>query len=157
VTTSRIDRTSLRTDVGRRAAVARRAIGEQVLRLRSDAGISQSRLGRAAGVDQGYVSRLEAGLVEPSIAVLVAVGDVLGADLSTRLYPTTGPRIHDDSQAAMVQTVISAAHPRWKRLVEVPVRRPARGSIDVVIADPDAGEIVAIEVQSDLHRLEQQV
>lgn len=155
--TNRIDRTSLQTDVGRRASSARRAIGEQVLRLRSDAGISQSRLGRAAGVDQGYVSRLEAGLVEPSIAVMVAIGDVLGADLSIRLYPTTGPRIPDDSQAAMAQTLISAAHPRWKRLVEVAVRRPARGSIDIVFADPETGEIVATEIQSDLRRLEQQV
>jgi transcriptional regulator with XRE-family HTH domain len=155
--TNRIDRTSLRTDVGRRASSARRSIGEQVLRLRSDAGISQSRLGRAAGIDQGYVSRLEAGLVEPSIAVLVAIGDVLGADLSIRLYPTTGPRLHDDSQAAMAQTLISAAHPRWQRLVEVAVRRPARGSIDIVFADPKTGELVATEIQSDLRRLEQHV
>jgi transcriptional regulator with XRE-family HTH domain len=135
----------------------RKAVGEDIRRLRLDSGVSQVRLARAAQVDQGHLSRIEAGAVEASVPVLVAIGEVLGADLSIRLFPTTGPRIHDGVQAAMGEAVIRAANGRWKRLVEVAVRRPARGAIDLVLADRAAGEIVAGELQSDLRRLEQQI
>ncbi|HET9436341.1 MAG TPA: hypothetical protein VFO50_05745 [Candidatus Limnocylindrales bacterium] len=90
-------------------------------------------------------------------SLLVALGDALGADLAIRLYPTTGPRVHDDLQAAMLQATLPVTHPRWKRLVEVGVTRPARGSIDLVLADPLEGVVVAMEFHSDLRRLEQQV
>jgi hypothetical protein len=56
----------------------------------------------------------------------------------------------------MVEALLREAHPSWKRLVEVPVWRPARGVIDAVVARP--GEVVvAIEVHSELRRLEQQI
>jgi hypothetical protein len=56
----------------------------------------------------------------------------------------------------MVEALLREAHPSWKRLVEVPVWRPVRGVIDAVLARP--GEvIVAIEVHSELRRLEQQI
>jgi transcriptional regulator with XRE-family HTH domain len=154
---SAICRRSLTTRVGRRASVIRRGIGEEIRRLRSDAGISQRGLADAASVDQGVLSRVEAGTVEASLATLVALGGVLGADLSVRFYPTTGPTIRDRHQAAMLAAILSAASPRWKRLVEVPVSRPARGSIDLVLADPASPTIVATEIESDLRRLEQQI
>ena len=135
----------------------RRSVAAEIRRLRTDAGISQSVLAAAAGLDQGHLSRIESSVVEPSIAVLVALGDALGADLAVRLYPTTGPRIHDDLQAAMLEATLPVIHSRWKRLVEVRVTRPARGSIDLVLADPLKGVVVATEFQSDLRRLEQQV
>jgi transcriptional regulator with XRE-family HTH domain len=146
-----------RTDVGRRSLAIRRAIGDEIRRLRLDSGVSQVRLAYAAGIDQGHLSRIEGGAVEASVAVLVAIAEVLGADLSIRLFPTTGPRIHDRIQAAMAEAVLKAANERWKGLVEVAVRRPARGAIDLVLADRTAGEIVAAELQSDLRRLEQQI
>jgi transcriptional regulator with XRE-family HTH domain len=132
-------------------------VAAEIRRLRLDAGISQSRLAAAAGLDQGHLSRIEASRVEPSIAVLVALSDALGADLAIRLYPTTGPRIHDDLQGAMIEATLPEIHLRWKRLLEVSVTRPARGSIDLVLADPLEGVVVATEFQSDLRRLEQQV
>jgi transcriptional regulator with XRE-family HTH domain len=135
----------------------RRGVAVEIRRLRHDAGISQASLAAAAGLNQGHLSRIEASVVEPSIAVLVALGDALGADLAIRLYPTTGPRVHEDLQAAMLQATLPVSHPRWKRLVEVGVTRPARGSIDLVLADPLEGVVVATEFQSDLRRLEQQV
>jgi transcriptional regulator with XRE-family HTH domain len=150
-------RTGNRTQVGRQSIVIRRAIGAEIRRLRLDAGTSQRLLAEAAGIDQGFLSRIEAATAEPSIAVLVAIGQVLGADLTVRFYPTTGPRIHDRIQAAMAETLLEVVSPRWKRLVEVPVRRPARGSIDVVLADPEAPLVVAAELQSDLRRIEQQI
>lgn len=53
----------------------------------------------------------------------------------------------------MIRTVAQA----WRRSVEVPVTRPARGFIDVVFDEPTQSIIVATEVQSRLDRLEQQV
>jgi transcriptional regulator with XRE-family HTH domain len=103
-----------------------------------------------------HLSEIERGVAEASLAMLVAIGDALGADLSVRLFPTTGPRIRDRFQAPIVEALFRDAHAGWKRLLEVPVWRPARGVIDAVLARP--GEvIVATEIQSELRRLEQQI
>ena len=119
-----------RTVSGRRATRLRALLAAQIIELRTDAGISLRRLGDAAGVDAGYLQQVEAGLREPSISVLAAVAEALGADLSVRLYPNTGPRVRDHIQARIVEELLRIAHPRWRRMTEVPVYRPARGRID---------------------------
>jgi hypothetical protein len=48
-------------------------------------------------------------------------------------------------------------HPRWSRLAEVGVIRPARGFVDAVLALPADGVVVATEVESAVRRLEQQL
>jgi len=127
-----------------------------VRRARVDAGLSIRVVADAAGIDPSHLSLVERGRREASLPVLAAVGLVLGLDLSVRLFPTTGPRIHDRTQAAIVEALVREADPGWKRLVEVPVWRPVRGVIDLVLARP--GEIVvATEVHSQLRRLEQQI
>jgi hypothetical protein len=90
------------------------------------------------------------------MAALSAIADALGADLSVRLHPTTGPRIGDHIQTRMVEALLEIVHSSWHRLVEVAVRRPARGSIDVVLARAP-GPVVAAELHSELRRLEQQL
>jgi len=146
-----------RTASGRRAARVRTLLAAQILELRTDAGISLRRLGDAAGVDAGYLQQVEAGLREPSISVLAAIAEVLGADLSVRLYPNTGPIVRDHIQARMVEELLRIAHPRWRRMTEVAVYKPARGRIDVVLHDPQPAEVVATEVHSQVRRLEQQL
>jgi transcriptional regulator with XRE-family HTH domain len=150
-------RTSRRTAVGRAAAETRRRLGLEIRRSRTDAGLSIRALAAAASIDHGYLCQIEAGDREPSFAVLHAIGGVLGVDVSVRLYPTTGPRIHDRIQAPIVEALFDALHPRWRRLAEVPVLRPARGFIDAVLALPADGIVVATEVQSAIRRLEQQL
>jgi transcriptional regulator with XRE-family HTH domain len=157
VASGRLARSSTRTHIGRLGRDLRRQIGAEIRRLRLDCNLSQRALATAADIDQGYLSQIEAGIREPSLAVLLAIGDVLGADLVVRLYPTTGPRVHDRTQAPMIDALIGVLHHRWKPLVEVPVRRPSRGFIDLVIADPAAGIVVAVEVQSQIRRVEQQL
>jgi Helix-turn-helix. len=136
--------------------MVRRSVGTQIVTLRDDAHVSQRRLAREAEVDQGHLSRIERGLAEPSLAVLESLAGVLGATVSVRLFPTTGPRIRDHVQARIVESLIQALHPSWKRLVEVSVHRPVRGTIDLVLARA-ASPVIATEVQSDLRRLEQQL
>ena len=125
--------------------------------MRLDTGLSQRRLAATAGIDHGHLSLIERGLREPSLAVLAAVADAFGGNLSIRLYPGTGPRLRDPIQARITEALVRILDPRWTRLLEVPVHRPARGVIDIVVHDQPAGVVVATEVQSELRRLEQQV
>ena len=104
--------------------------------MREDAGMSQSQLANAAGLAQGYLSRIEGGTPAPSLETYARIASALGADLACRLYPNTGPAIHDRHQAPIMQALLRIADPRWQRWLEVAVRRPARGWIDVVFHDP---------------------
>jgi transcriptional regulator with XRE-family HTH domain len=126
-------------------------------RLRVDAGISLRRLAQGADVDAGYLTQIFAGDRQPSIAVLVALATALGADLAVRAYPTTGPVIRDRFQAPIVEELVQIAHRSWTRSIEVPVFRPARGFIDVVLDRTSPSEFIATEIQSRLDRLEQTV
>jgi transcriptional regulator with XRE-family HTH domain len=141
--------------IARRVANLRRAIGAEVARLRQDAGLTVAALAREAGIDPGYAWRVEHGQVEPSLTTLAALGDALGADLAVRLYPNTGPRIHDRHQAAITQAILAIAHPRWTPTDEVKVVHPVRGWVDLALHDQARNHIVATEVESVLRRLEQ--
>ena len=88
---SRLLRTNRRTATGRAAAEMRRRVGLDIRRLRIDAGLSVRTLAAASGIDHGFLARIEAGSVEASYAVLVAIGEVLGADLSVRPVPHDRP------------------------------------------------------------------
>lgn len=135
----------------------RRAIGSEIRRAREDAGVAQARLAAEAGISQGHLSEIEAGEVEASISVLAAIARALGGRLRVRIEPFSGPLIRDHLQAAMLQALLPIIHPRWARFVEVPVHRPVRGMIDLVLADQIPNLLVATEVQSQMRRLEQQL
>ncbi len=125
--------------------------------MRLDVGLSQRRLAELAAIDHGFLSLIERGLREPSLAVLVAIANALGGSVSVRLFPGTGPRVRDAIQARITEALVHILHPRWTRMVEVPVHRPASGVIDVVAHERVARIILATEIQSELHRVEQQL
>jgi transcriptional regulator with XRE-family HTH domain len=135
----------------------RRGIGQAIRQLREDAGLTLTHVALAAGVDRRYLARVESGDRGASVETLAVVLAVLGADLSLKAYPTTGPTIRDRHQAPMVEALLRALHPRWRASPEVPVYRPARGVIDVVLDDTVSPLAVASEHHSELRRLEQQV
>jgi transcriptional regulator with XRE-family HTH domain len=112
-------------------------------------------LAAGAGVDHTLLSLIERGLREPSITILTAIAAALGADVGVRLYPTSGPRIRDRIQARIIETLVGILHPRWDRMLEVPVLRPARGFVDLVLVDRPPTVVIATEVQSEFRRLEQ--
>ena len=134
-----------------------RSLGREIRRIREDAGRSQAAIAGAGSINQAYLSRIEGGTAEPSVEVLMAISAALGCDLSLRLFPNTGPRIRDRLQVAMSEALLQITHPRWKPRPEVPVYRPVRGVIDLVLADPVAHVAVATELQSQLRRVEQQI
>jgi transcriptional regulator with XRE-family HTH domain len=139
----------------RRATRIHRALGEDLQRLRQDAGVSRTGLAAGAGVDLAYLCRIEDGRERPTIDAYVRLAAALGADLSARLYPNTGPAIRDRHQARILEGLIEQAHPRWRPYPEVAVRHPSRGWIDALLHDARAETAVATEIQSDLRRLEQ--
>jgi transcriptional regulator with XRE-family HTH domain len=130
-------------------------LGDEVRRLRSDAGITLAALGRAVGVDPAHLGRIERGLARPSIDLLMRLGVALGADLSLRFFAGIGPRLHDRFQAPMVEALLNALHPRWTARVEVPVGDPARGVVDAVLDDGIERVSVVAESCSEISRLEQ--
>lgn len=134
---------------------ATHGFGADVLRLRSDAGIPRTALARAAGIDQSYLARIERGTASPSPEVCARLALALGADLAIRLYPNTGPMLRDRHQAPILEALLRTVDPRWLRSMEVAVRRPSRGWIDLVLCDMGRTTAIATEIQSDLRRLEQ--
>jgi transcriptional regulator with XRE-family HTH domain len=149
--------TKIALDARRTTREAVRAIGSELRRQREDAGVSQARLARAAGISPSLLSRIEAGLTEPSIHVLAAVAAALGGRLRIRAEAGTGSPLRDRIQARMIETLIRSAHPRWRRFLEVPLNRPVRGVIDAVVHDPAEPTIVAIKAHSEIRRLEAQI
>src|SRR5262245_44221911 len=105
-----------RSAIRRRTIELNGTIGRQIVDLRTDIGVSQCRLAEAAGIPQSYTSAIEHGRADPSLAVLVAIADALGADVSVRLNPTTGPRIRDRIQAPIVEELIRTSRSGWKAL-----------------------------------------
>lgn len=149
--------TRLQLDARERAEELRRAIGGEIRGLREDAGLNRAVVARAAGIAPSYQTLIESGKREAGYEVLAAVGAVLGADVSVRLFPNTGPRIRDRFQAPMGEALLRAIHARWIPSPEVVVHRPARGVIDLVLDDTRHPVAIAAELQSELRRLEQQV
>lgn len=131
--------------------------GEQIRRMRLEAGVSLTDLALIVDVHRSHIARIESAAARPSLVVLTAIGIALGADLSLRYFPGSGPRLHDRFQAAMIEAFLGELDPRWSVELEVPIVQPSRGVIDIVLTDRDRSTIVAAEVQSELRRLEQQV
>jgi transcriptional regulator with XRE-family HTH domain len=132
-------------------------IGEEVLSLRLDAGVSLRELAAATGLHPSHLARIEAAKVRASIEALTAIGVALGADLGIRFFAASGPRLVDRFQGPMVESFVRQLDPRWSVRLEVPVTTPARGVVDAALADGSAALAVAAEFQSELRRLEQLV
>ncbi len=131
----------------------REHVGTQIKDLREESGISQKGLAAAAGIDQGYLSKVERGLAQPSMDVLVAIAAALGADLGIRLFPGSGPRIRDRLQAPMVDALIRELHGRWRPHPELAVPK-ARGFIDLAFGLRDSTAGVACEAHSELRAID---
>jgi transcriptional regulator with XRE-family HTH domain len=141
----------------RQATRIHHGLGEDLRRLREDAGVARSQLAVAAGIDLAFLCRIEDGRERPSLDTYVRLTNALGSDFSARIYPNTGPSIRDRHQARILEALLSELHVRWRPYPEVAVREPARGWIDAVLHAQRDEEVVATEIQSDLRRIEQQI
>lgn len=149
--------TLLERAIAERQRFLRRAIAEQLKRVRLDEELSMRQVAAAAGLHFSHLPRIEAGERQPSLDALVALATAMGHDVSIRLYPGNGPRVRDHIQVRMIEALLAALHPRWIARLEVAVHRPVRGVIDVVLQDRELGDVVAGEGHSALHSVEHQV
>ena len=149
--------TTLERVIADRQRAHRRAIGEELRRVRLDAGLSIREVSRAAGVDPAHLSRVETGERSCGQDVLVAFATAMGHVASMRLFPTDGPRVRDHIQVRMIEALVRVLHPRWSPRLEVAVYRPSRGVVDAVLVDRETTDIVAGEAHSVLHTVEQQL
>ncbi len=67
-------------------------LGRQILHLRLERGWTQKELADRAGTKQANISRLENGLLNPSVDMLQRVAEALGADLAVTLEPAEQPQ-----------------------------------------------------------------
>ena len=128
---------------------------EDLERLIADAGISHAELARAAGISPGYLADMFTGNAEPSFGTTARLAVPLGADLSVRLYPNTGPTIRDRHQARIFEALLAMLGGAWRAYAEATVWKPVRGAIDAVLHDPRQELIVCTEIESDMRRIEQ--
>lgn len=159
---SEVQRTRVGRDAARDAQRIRRALGDELRRLRQDSGLSLSELARAALVSKAHLSDIENARREASLTILCRTSSVLGASLGVRLFAGTGPLMRDHIQVAMISALLRELHPRWQATPEVAVHQPVRGVIDLVMdsahaTDRASSPLVACEAQSELRRLEQQL
>jgi transcriptional regulator with XRE-family HTH domain len=140
-----------------RARETKRALGRDLLRIRTDAAASHGKVAAVAGIDRSHYSKIEAGMANPSVEMLAAIATALGADVSIRFYPGTGPRLTDRHQARMIETLLRSLSMDWQPHIEVPVSRPVRGVIDLVLERRAIGLFIATEAYSEIRRLEQQI
>ena len=141
----------------RQAGEIRARLGSELRTAREDVGISLSRLAGMCGMSKGQLHRIEAGTSQPGWEILARLCVTLGRRVGLTLYPGGSPLVHDHLSAAMIDALLKIRHERWRPRLEVPVYRPVRGSIDLVLEDTVNEHIVACEAQSDLRRLERQV
>ncbi len=152
-----ISKTRVTQETTRRLRSQSTRTGDEVRRLRLDAGVSLRELSAVTGIHPSHLARIEAADVRPSLEVLTKIGVALGADLSIRYFAGTGPRLHDRFQAPMIEALLRVLDPRWEPTPEVSVVLPARGVIDLVLDDRSSPTTIASESQSEIRRLEQQV
>jgi transcriptional regulator with XRE-family HTH domain len=154
-----IARTALQRRGSDHARRLRALIADDVRAARQDAGLSLRRVARPAEISHATLLGVERGTHDPSTEVLARVAAALGMDLAVRLYPGTGPLVRDHLQAAMIEALLGILHPRWRPTPEVWVTRPMKGVIDLVLEATDASDAprIAVEAQSELRRMEQQV
>lgn len=57
----------------------------------------------------------------------------------------------------MIEALVRDLDPRWMARVEVPIPRPARGIVDLVLTDQESPAAIIGEAQSELRQLEQQL
>jgi transcriptional regulator with XRE-family HTH domain len=149
--------TAIERLVASSARALRRSVAAQLEDLREERGLSQRELAEAAGIDRSWLAKAEAGDANLTLAALAAIATVLGTEASLRLYPATGPRLRDHIQVLLIEALLAVIHARWLPRLEVPVYRPVRGVIDLVLAEPATAQLVGAEAQSEIRRAERQL
>lgn len=122
--------------------------GSELRVARMNAGLTQRGMARLAGVSQPEASKAERGLTDVSLDARSRLAAACGHEIGWRLYPTTTIRLRDSGQMALAQTIVSAAHSRWRPQLELPIGPDDKRAADLVLIG--AEEIIHIEIERAL-------
>jgi transcriptional regulator with XRE-family HTH domain len=137
----------------RLAARSLAAIGAEIRRARTSAGLSQAAVGRAAGVCHSTVSRIERGRLQGvSIDVLCRTCAAVGLDLVVRAYPDADP-VRDAAHVGLLERLRRRlpAETRWRTEVPLPIPGDRR-AWDAII--DHGGTVTAVEAETRLADLQ---
>lgn len=110
-----------------------RQLADELRHARLAAGLSQSRVGTAAGVSQRTVSRYETGQPpHPDLARAARVARIVGLDLRIQCFPA-GSRLRDAAHVALVQRFLARLAPDVGRRLEAPVAAGDPRAWDVLL------------------------
>ena len=138
-------RTSLQIRADEHAAELRRVLAQDLRRMRDDAGLHQDGHRGARGADPSLITRLESRDIDPTLETYARVAAALGANLTARVYPDTGPSVRDRHQVRAAECLLASLHPRWRATPVAAVRRPVRGWVDA----RDARRLLAAAYAAD--------
>lgn len=104
-----------------RAKTAMARIGRELREARRDRGLSVAAVARAAGISTSEMSRIERGESgRVPLVVLHRSAVVVGLELSSRLYPGTGP-LRDAAHASLLADFHACVHRSLHWATEVPL------------------------------------
>ncbi|MEI7745476.1 MAG: helix-turn-helix transcriptional regulator [Chloroflexota bacterium] len=149
--------TALQRAIRERQHAQRAAVAAELSRARGETDLSLRSIAAGSGIDVGHLSRVLSGTGSLSQDALVAVATALGFHVSFKLFPTIGPRLRDHLQVLMIEALLGILASRWIPRLEVPVWRPVRGVIDLVLQDRLTGDLVAGEGHSRMGAVEAQL
>jgi DNA-binding XRE family transcriptional regulator len=71
--------------------------GENLRLARLKAGLTQTELSAKTGIRQEYISQIEGGKLNPTLATMLALAEAVGKDVRTLLKPSTPPKANQGS------------------------------------------------------------
>ena len=83
--------------------------------MRDDAGCTKAAIAALAGVDPSLITRLETRDIDPTLETYARVAAALGANLTARVYPDTGPSVRDRHQVRATECLLAVAPPALAR------------------------------------------
>ena len=115
---------------------------------RMTAGLTQRALAGLASLSQQEASKAEKGATDLSLDARCRLASACGHEIGWRLYPVATVRMRDSGQLGIAQAIVSAAHPKWRPQLEVPVAQGDLRAADLLLLGIDV--IVHIEIERAL-------
>jgi transcriptional regulator with XRE-family HTH domain len=125
-----------------------RRFGDDFRELRLRLGVTQSAVAASIGVNRSVICRLERGNERVSLKIRARACACLGADMRLQLYPERAPMLFDAAHARIIERLVAGLHQTWRAILEAPIPRPGRRSVDVRLERSD--DVVLIEVETRL-------
>jgi transcriptional regulator with XRE-family HTH domain len=130
-----------------------RRFGDDFRELRLRSGVTQADVAEAIGVDRSAITRLERGDTDVSSTIRARACACLGADFRVQLYHERSPLLFDAAHARVIERFLAPCHRTWHPLVEARVPGPGRRSVDIRLQR--GGDVVLVEVETRVRRLEE--